>query len=173
MSQTRGTFLGAGLLLFVVGCGGGGGAASPDAAFKDFQAAVKAKDGEKAWNLLSKEGKSEIEQGVALVKGLMEGFFKQLDKAPPAEKKAAEEKMGMSLAEFKAMDAKGFFVFGIKHGDKGPNSGNEMKQFTDATLENLKVEGDKATATMKSGDKTKPISFVKEGGSWKITPPSK
>jgi hypothetical protein len=169
MSRICGTCVGAGLLLFAVGCGGGG--ATPEAAFKEFQAAVKAKDGDKAWNLLSKDAQSQMEVGVKTIKALLEPMFKQLEKATPAELKAAEEKMGMTLAEFKALDAKGFFTLGLKKADKAPQ-GKGLDEIASATLENVKVEGDKATGTVKTANKSVPIQFVKEGGSWKIMLPA-
>src|SRR5437588_6206891 len=108
MSHTRGTLLGAGLLLFVVGCGGG--ASSPDAAFKDFQAAVKAKDADKAWNLMTKEAQGQMDTIAKGAKEAMDEGLKKLEKLPADERKKKEEEIakdsGMSVAEMKAFDGK-------------------------------------------------------------------
>jgi hypothetical protein len=159
------TVTGAGLLLFVIGCGGG--ASTPEGAFKEFQGAIKAKDGEKAWNLLSKEAQGQMEMGAKLLKAMMEPIFAKLEKATPDELKAAEDKAGISMADFKAMDAKRLFVLTVQKADKAPQ-GKGLDEITTATLENVKVEGDKATGTVKTASKSAPIQFVKEGGSWKI-----
>src|SRR5438093_1160152 len=89
------------LLVVAVGCGGGG-AATPEAAFKDFQAAAKAKDADKMWGLMSKETQGQFD----MIAGLMKGMLGAFDKLAGAELKAAEEAMqkesGMSLAELKS-----------------------------------------------------------------------
>jgi hypothetical protein len=158
--------------LFVVGCGGGGG--TPEAAFKEFQAAVKAKDGEKAWNLLSKESQGQMDTGAKLVTAQLGA----LDKLGPDVKKQMEEAMakgfGMTADELKTLDGKKMFSMIIKNADKfGGKGGDAIDEFTSATLENVKVEGDKASGTFKTAKKSEPIQFVKEGGSWKVTMPKK
>jgi hypothetical protein len=162
MSSSCRACVGAALMLFVAGCGGGG-AATPDAAFKDFQAAFKAKDGEKAWNLMSKDAQAKMEEVAKGLKKMLELF----DKLPADARKAAEEKAakesGMTLDELKSLDGKRLFVTGIK-----AIPADKLSEVTGATLENVKIDGEKATASIKSGSKTEPIRFVKESGSWKI-----
>src|SRR5262249_1774505 len=141
---------------------------------KEFQAAVKAKNGDKAWALLSKESQMKME----LVVGLMKEQFKKLDDLPEEKRKEIEEliskKLGMPLADLKKMDGKKFFGFALKNAEKfaGPG-GDGLKELHEATLEDLKVEGDKATAKVKTSKKSDPIHFIKEGGSWKVTMPAK
>jgi hypothetical protein len=157
--------VGAGLLLFAVGCGGSG--STPEAAFKEFQAAIKAKDADKAWNLMSKSAQSKMDDAAKA----MTEKFKVLDTLPPEVRKKAEQEAakqsGLSLDELKSASGKTLF----KAFMKSPASDEGMKEITSGTLENVKVDGDKATGTVKTAKKSDPISFVKEGGSWKITPP--
>jgi hypothetical protein len=166
-----------GLLVFAIGCGGGG-ASSPDAAFKDYQAAMKAKDGDKVWNLTSKEGRGHIDEAAKMMKAQVNEGLKQLDKLTGEQKKIAEKLMdeqiskmfGMTVGEITKMDGKGLLTFMLKNAEK-MGKGDEINEITGATLQDLKVEGDKATAKVKTAKKTEPISFVKEEGSWKVTPP--
>ncbi len=151
--------------MFAIGCGGG--ASTPEAAFKDFQAAVKAKDGDKAWNLMSKDTQNQMDQ---MAKAIPEQL-KMFDKLPAELRKGAEEKMaeqfGISAADLKTLDGKKLFTAILK----SPKLSEKFNEVTSATLENVKVEGDKATGTVKTGSKTEPIGFAKESGSWKISMP--
>jgi hypothetical protein len=170
MSRTCGTCIGAGLLLFAVGCGGGG--ATPEAAFKEFQAAIKAKDADKAWNLMSKSAQDQMDEMSKPVKESL----KILDKLPPEARKPAEDmmaqKLGMTVDDLKAIDGKKMFSLALKNPDKlGAGAAESFNEMSSATLESVKVEGDKATGTVKTSKKSDTIHFVKEGGSWKITPP--
>jgi hypothetical protein len=157
--------VGAGSMLFAAGRG----PATPEAAFKEFQAAIKAKDGERAWKLLSKEGQGQMEKQVEAMKE----SFKVLEKLSADQLKQVEEqivqKFGVGLAELKKMDGRKLFALALK----APEAADKLKAVTSATLEDLKVEGDKATATVKALGKSEPIRFIREGGSWKITPPNK
>ncbi len=172
MSRTFGKVIGAALLLAAIGCGGGG--ATPEATFKEFQAAVKARDGDKAWNLLSNESQTQMEKQVKALKAMLSGQLELLGKLPGDAKKQLEakmaEKFGMTMDEFKAIDARGMFKLSLKQADATKGGLDDLNS---ATLENVKVEGDKATATVKTSKKSEPIQFVKEGGSWKITMPMK
>ncbi len=156
--------VGAGSVLYAAG-----GAATPEAAFKEFQAAIKAKDADKAWKLLSKDARTELDKAARM----MEEGLKVLDKLPEEQRKLAEEqiakKLGVSIAELKKADGKKLLGLALKNPNLGGKDG--LDQVTSATLENVKVEGDKATGTVKTRDKSEPIRFTKEGGSWKITPP--
>lgn len=161
--------VGAGLLLLAVGCGGSG--SSPDAAFKEFQAAIKAKDADKAWNLLSKSAQAKMDDQA---KGMTEPL-KMLDKLPPEKRKEAEaamaQKLGLSADQLKSATGKTVFSLAVKTPEKFPGAEEAMKELSSSTLESVKVDGDKATGTVKTAKKSEPITFVKEGGSWKITPP--
>jgi hypothetical protein len=165
------TATGAGLLLFVIGCGGG--SSTPEAAFKDFQAAVKARDADKAWNLLSKESQGQMDTAAKM----MSAQLGALDKLAPDARKQMEEAMakglGMSADELKTLDGKKMFNLVLKKSEQGGKGGDGIDEFASASLENVKVEGDKASGTFKTSKKSDTVHFVKEGGSWKITMPKK
>jgi hypothetical protein len=152
--------VGAGLTLFAAGCGG----ATPEAAFKDFQAAIKAKDADKLWNVMSKDAQTKAERTASSISEQL----KMLDKLPPEQRKLAEEKMaealGVTAADLKTLDGKKLFSISLKN----PKTEEALKNVASATLENVKVEGDKATGTVKTGTKSDTLHFVKEGGSWKL-----
>ncbi len=147
-----------------------GGAATPEAAFKDFQAAVKAKDGNKTWALLAKDSQAKME----LMAGLMKEQFKKLADLPEEQRKAIEEQLtkafGMTLAEIQKMDGKAMLTFSLKNAAKF-GKGDPFADVAESTLEDVKVDGDKATAKVKTKTKTEPLEFRKEGGSWKIQMP--
>jgi hypothetical protein len=192
MSRICGTFvcLCAASMLFTAGCGGGDkgkgkeggggdsgkeagsggkGAATPEEAFKGFKAAIQAKDADKTWALLSAESRKVME---AQVDAMKEGL-KKLDSATEEQRKMASDmyvKMfGMKLEELKKLDGKGMLSISFKMFE-----GKEENPFKDvgaATLEKVKVEGDKAKGKVKTPTKTEDIEFVKEDGSWKVTLP--
>jgi len=147
-----------------------GGAATPEAAFKEFQAAIKAKDGNKAWTLLTKDSQAKMEQMAAKMKD----DFKKIADLPEEKRKVIEEQItkvfGMSLAEIQKMDGKAVLNFGLKNAAKF-GKGDPFTEVAESTLEDLKVDGDKATAKVKSKTKTEPLEFRKEGGSWRIQMP--
>ena len=72
-----------------------------------------------------------------------------------------------AVGKLKNLDGKTLFGAVLKN----PKASEKLNEVTSATLENVKVEGDTATGTVKTGNKSEPMRFVKEGGSWKITPP--
>ncbi|HYT90664.1 MAG TPA: hypothetical protein VEL76_18295 [Gemmataceae bacterium] len=148
-----------------------GGPVTPEAAFQEFQAAIEAKDGERAWKLLSKHSQAELN---AAVQQLTQAF-KMLANLPPEQRKTAEEQIakvfGMSVAELQKMDGKGLLGFSLKNAQKLGKGSDALTEITTAPLENVKVEGDRATATVKTKTKSEPLRFIHEGGSWKITPP--
>ena len=168
MARICGSLIVASAILFAAGCGGKSG---PEGAFKEFQTAVKAKDSDKAWNLLSKSSQSMMD---GMAKGMTDEF-KKLDDLPEQVKKLAMEKVaketGLSTADLKSIDGKKLFGLAMKNPKVSKGEGS-IEEFGSATLEGVKVEGDKASGTVKMGNKTEPISFVKESGSWKVTLPA-
>ncbi len=127
----------------MIGCGGGG----PKASFNDFVAAVKAKDAEKSWNLLSKGTQDQFNKMYDMIKGLA-----------AMSPEGAKELEGVT-------DGKGFWAKAMKEADKG---GDMMKQFENVSVTKEEVNGDKAVLTVKSGDKEEKINMVKEGGKWLV-----
>lgn len=129
----------------MIGCGGGG----PKASFMDFANAIKAKDAEKSWNLLSKATQDSFNSMYEMIKGLA-----------AMSPEGAKELEGVT-------DGKGFWKKAITESEKagGPDL---SKQFADVSVTNEVVNGDKATLTVKSGEKEEKIEMVKEGGNWKV-----
>src|SRR4051812_28176984 len=106
MSRSWCVAVGAALLL-TAGVVVAGGAATPEAAFKEFQDAAKTKDADKAWKLLSMKGQDDLNSAV----GLMKEQFKKFDKLPPEQLKVIDEQFaklfGKTLAEMQKLDGKG------------------------------------------------------------------
>jgi hypothetical protein len=125
----------------MIGCGGGG----PKASFNDFVAAIKAKDAEKSWNLLSKGTQDSFNKMYDMIKGLA-----------AMSPEGAKELEGVT-------DGKSFWKKAITEGDK---NGDMVKEFENVSVTKEEVNGDKAILTVKSGDKEEKINMVKEGGKW-------
>lgn len=131
--------------LTMIGCGGGG----PKASFMDFVNAVKAKDAEKSWNLMSKATQDSFNAMFEMVKGL-----------------AAMSPEGAKQIEG-VTDGKGFWKKVITESEAagGPDL---SKEFANVSVTNEAVNGDKATLTVKKGDKEDKVEMIKEGGNWKV-----
>jgi hypothetical protein len=171
MSRIYCVCVGAGLLLLSARCLAGG-AASPEAAFKGFRAAVTARDGNKAWNLLTKESQDKLNAVV----NTMKDQLKKLDDLPPEQRNAVEEQFsrqfGMTLSELRRIDGKGLLVFSLKNIEKFSKGKDDLlAEVASATLEDVRVDGDMATGSVKTKMKTEPIQFRKERGSWRIVLP--
>jgi hypothetical protein len=128
----------------MIGCGGGG----PKASFNDFAAAIKAKDAEKSWNLLSKGTQDSFNKMYDMIKGLA-----------AMSPEGAKELEGVT-------DGKSFWKKAVTSADA---AGADMtKEFENVTVTKEEVNGDKAILTVKSGDKEEKINMIKEGGAWKL-----
>ncbi len=126
-------------------------------AFTDFQAAMKAKDGEKLFGLLDSESQADAERAARSVKDAY-------GKATPAEKGETEKALGLSAAELVALDAKGFLKSKRFHG--------KYDEIADSKFDKATVQGEKATVTYleEDGDKEK-LTLVKQSGAWKVSIP--
>jgi hypothetical protein len=177
MGMSRGWCVAVGTaFLLTAGVVVAGGAATPEAAFKEFQAALTAKDGAKAWKLLSTEAKKQIDRAAAQLAATLKDQFKKFEELPAEQQEAIKQQFakqfGMSVPELLKLDGKGLFAFSIKNAEKlAKGAKGFLDDLPSATLENVKVNGDKATGTVKTKTKSEPLDFVKEGDSWKITPP--
>jgi len=125
-------------------------------AFTDFQAAMKAKDGEKLFGQLDSESQADAERAAQALKDAY-------TKATPAEKGEKEKALGLSAAELAALDAKGFLKSKRFHG---------KYEIAESKFEKATIQGDKATVTYleDAGDKEK-LTLVKQGGAWKVSIP--
>jgi hypothetical protein len=154
----------AGLLLaVVVGCNktadhSPAGGASPEEAqvrekYKDLQAALKAQDADKLWDLLSKKSQAEAEQSAKDVRAAYE-------QAGPEEKARQEKSLGLGGAELGKLAGPGFL--------KTKRFVRKYDEVPESPAERVTVERDNATVyfTEPDGDKEK-IIFVREDGQWK------
>lgn len=128
----------------LVGCGGSNG---PKQVYTQFMDAVKAKDGEKSWNCLSKSTQAMFDSSFSMIKSLG-----TTDPAAAAE-----------YANVK--DGKGFWVKMISEGktDKDP-----LKDVMQTTPLDEVINGDTGYLNVKYRESTEKIPFVKENGAWKM-----
>ncbi len=113
--------------------------------------AVVAKDGTAFWCLLSLDSRKALLADA------------QDDKDHVAKDTAA--KLGVTEAEFGKMECEAIAIAKLLAGIDDA----AKKRVEGEKLENLKVDGKKATAVRESGDDKREVAFVKEGESWFIT----
>lgn len=127
---------------------------------------------------LDKSGKTlkKLEPIVAVLKkhGLTESVVKKMmEKMPKAKPKDKAEEMKL-LREFSKplKDKAGFLADYLAAMKKvEPGKGKLMAEVKDMKLENVKIDGNKATGSVGEKDKKTEFTFVKEGGSWKVNMP--
>jgi hypothetical protein len=141
------------------GAAGGGDEAAVKETFAAVQAAIKAKDAAKTWDLLSADGRADADRAA---KALQDAYAK----ATPEQKAQQEKDLGLSAADLGALTGQGYLktkrFLGISKVDELP----------EGKLTKVTVQGDQATIdyTEPDGDKEK-LSLVREGGGWKVTLP--
>ena len=78
--------------------------------------------------------------------------------------------LGVSPDEIKGMSFREFTIKMMEAiAKKDPKN---IDRFKDATIEDSKIEGDKATLTLKGGDKTRTFKLHKTDGVWYLDPDS-
>jgi hypothetical protein len=131
------------LALLFTACGGGG-AATPQAAFEKLQAAVKAKDWGAIYDMAAESVHKEIKEAQEGGMGAMI--------------------LGMEDEEAKAMPTREFFV---KMMDKVIEmEGDDVMNIADAEIKEVKEEGDTATVFFKGSKKDDKQEFIKVDGKW-------
>jgi hypothetical protein len=185
-------------LLFCSGCGQqGGGAKSPDDAFKAWTEAAGKEDFKAFASLLTKDSRSalaarfmmeltndlrvnqnnhdRVQTIESLLKrhGLTERAIEDKEaKASEAPDNKASAKEVIALGEM-AKDRIGFLDDTLRTLKKlAPLEKNPLEGVSTGTLKDVKVDGDsatgKATATIAGAEKTDTVHFRKEDGAWKI-----
>src|SRR5262249_22182310 len=125
--------------------------------FTAFQAAVKAKDGGKVWNLLDKESRTAAERVARAVKG-------NYAKASAEGKAKMEKALELSGEDVAKLTGESFIkskTFLAKYGEV-PGS----------KIEKIVVEDEKATVHYleEDGDKEK-LKLNRQDGAWKVSAP--
>ena len=125
------------------------------AAFVEFQAALKSGDPEKIWPLLVKETQDNADKAASLLK-------RNYEKAKPAEKKVLEKAFGLSDVELKDVTGKVYL--------KSKRFLGKYHEIPGSKFDKATVEGDKATVnyTEDDGDKEK-LALVKQDDKWKVS----
>jgi hypothetical protein len=122
-------------------------------AFKAFQDAVKAKDGDKLWDLLDTSSREGAEK-------MAKTFKDAYAKAKDDKKKELEKNLGLTADELAGLTGKTFL--------KSTRYYGKYHEVPGSTVEKVTVEEKKATVFYKEedGDKEK-LEFVNQDGKWK------
>jgi hypothetical protein len=121
--------------------------------FAEVEAAVKAKDADKLWALLSSKTRAQAEKEA---KAIREAYAR----AGPGERAAQEKDLGLSGAELAKLTGKGLL--------KGKPCLRRYGELVGSTVTRVVMEKDSARVeyTEPDGDKEK-LVFLREGGEWK------
>ena len=122
-----------------------------------FQAALKARDADKLWQLLDAESRADAERAAQAVRDAYA-------KAGPEQKAEQEKALGLPGAELATLTGTGFLKTKRFHG--------KYDELPDSTLDRVTVQGDSATVayTEPDGDKEK-LTLVRQEGQWKVSVP--
>ena len=124
-------------------------------AFSAFQAALKAKDAGKLWDLLDSDSRSDADRAA---KALQAAYAKA-----SAEEKAEQEKaLGLTAAELTALNGQGFL--------KTTRFLGKHHEVPGSKIDKVVVQAGKATVTYieEDGDVEK-LNAVREDGKWKLS----
>jgi hypothetical protein len=126
-------------------------------AFKAFQAAVKAKDGDKLWDILDTSSQEAAEKRA---KKFKDGYVK----AAADKKKDIENKVGLTADELTNLSGKTYL--------KSLDYYGKYHEVPGGTIEKIAVDGKKATVFIQEedGDKEK-YEMVNQDGKWKMVGP--
>ncbi|MBI2920672.1 MAG: hypothetical protein HYY18_06260 [Planctomycetes bacterium] len=133
-------------------------AKTPQEAFDQFKVAVKKKDKERFWTLLSKDSQKQVEEMAAM-----------MSEASEDEKSDMAEKLGITLDELAKLSPKDLMLAVLFAADNAEN----LDEIEKSELADVKEDGDKAAGTRieNKGDKEEKKErafFVKEDGEWKL-----
>jgi len=152
-----------GSVLLVCLAGSGGllqGADSTDevkATFKDFQAALKAKDADRIWKLLDSDSQNDAEREARKIRTAF-------SKATPAEQAKLEKNLGLLKTELTALKGPGFLKTKLFQG--------KYDEIPGSKIDHVAVQEDSAAVAYveEDGDKEK-LKLVRQGGKWKVIAP--
>jgi hypothetical protein len=125
-------------------------------AFAAYQQALKDKDADKLWDMLSAEGRADADRAA---KRLRDDYAK----ADDATKAKLAKDLGLSGDQLANLTGKDYL--------KTPRFLGKQHEVPGSKFEGAGVQGDKATVNYveEDGDKQK-LPFVREGGRWKVSP---
>jgi hypothetical protein len=121
--------------------------------FGEVEAAIKAKDADKLWDVLSAKSQKDAEK---IANEVREAYAK----ASVEEKRKQEEAMGLAAKDIPQLTAKGWI--------KGQSVWRKFHDLPGGKILRVDVAGDNATVQYleTDGDREKML-FVKQGGEWK------
>jgi len=121
--------------------------------FADIQAALKARDMDKVWSLLSSKSRAAAEEEAQAIRT-------DYEKAGPPERAAQEKKLGLSGQDLAKLTGTGFLKTALFL--------RKYDEVAESTVERLTVGGDSVTVYFKEpdGDREK-LAFLQEAGQWK------
>lgn len=149
----------------VIGCGAGGGGATPEATFEKYKRAMVDKNFLDVWDMLSE----------ASQRAMGEDAKEKAEEAARSEgpgRSAVERQaslMDMTVEEMKTMDGKALFVGLMKMAAK--EGKEEWEKLPRAQLARVERDADKAKVYVKVDGKLEadqPLPLVLEGRKWKI-----
>jgi hypothetical protein len=126
-------------------------------AFVALQAALRARDAEKVWQLLDADSQADAER---MAKAIRAAYAK----ANPEGKAEQEKALGLSGTELAALGGPGFL--------KTHRFLGRYDEIPDGKIEKITVQGDRAIVNYvePDGDKEK-LNLVKQDGQWKVSVP--
>jgi len=152
-------------LAVVIGCGGGRGASTPEAAFEAYKAAMANKDFEGVWRMLSAASRQQME---AEAKRIAE----QTAKSEGPAKTAAENEaklMDLTMDQLKTLHGKELF---IGYCTMAARVGKEeWEKLPRGQVARVQINGNQADVFVKVGeqvDMEHPLPLLFEDGTWKI-----
>ncbi len=123
--------------------------------FVAYQAALKARDGDKLWSLIDSDARADAEKAA---KDAQAAY----DKASPEEKPERVKAMGLTKAEMAKLTGPLFLKSNRFHG--------KYAEVEDSTIDKIEVQGDKATVFYTEPDQDKEkLTLVRQDGKWKVS----
>jgi hypothetical protein len=151
--------------LVLAGCGGGG-SASPKAAFESVKQALVEKDFKTLWALLSADSQQLIDEDAKLIR---EAAAKA---EGPADTALAEQArlIDMKLSELKTVDGEGLFIATLKMATavEEKNYWDKLSHMELVSIDEKEIEQNRVEVKVKVGEAEQTLPFVKEGADWKL-----
>ena len=152
------------VLTALIGCGGGGGGATPKATFEKYKAAMADKNFEDVWNMLALTSRQAMEDHAKKLAAAAE----QSEGPARVALENQAKMMGKSLAEMRKLDGKALFVGLFKMASTGGKE--EWEKISRMQFARDEVDGETAKVYVTVDDKEEkdPMPLLREGGKWKI-----
>lgn len=126
-------------------------------AFTAFQAALKARDADRLWQLLDGDSQADAERAAQAVQAAYA-------KAPPEEKAEQQKALGLPGDRLAKLTGADFL--------KTRRFVGKYDELPESKIDRVTVQGDRATVTYieADGDKEK-LSLVRQAGQWRVSVP--